>query len=424
MPKPKTRILIVGGGFGGVAAALTFDRARRPDLEITLIANKPHLEYHAALYRVVAGRSPLEVCIPLAEIFRRRRVKTIIDEIIALDPAAQSAAGSSGRRYDYDYAILGLGSETDYFNIPGLAQFSFGFKSIKEALRLRQHLHELFAACASNGTPTEQKICLLHFVVAGGGASGVELAGELAGYLKRLAAHYRLPRHLITLDLFEAAPRLLPALPEAVSTLAARRLRALGVNLFLNRPLVKEAAEQIVVRGLTAKTETVIWTAGIKLNSFYRQIPGLSFDPRGRVKIDEYLRAEGQERIFVIGDGAATPYAGMAQTAIADGRAVAENIIRRAAGQPLVPYRPKKPAYAIPIGRGFALTIFGPLTIAGRPGWWLRRLADLRYFLSILPPGKALTVFRHGQKIADHCPICNAGNHDQKPSLDRGKKIV
>ena len=312
----KTKVLVVGAGFGGVAAALELTKVQPSKLEITLISNKPHFEYYPALYRVVTGRSPLEVCVPFSEIFRGRTINFIIDEITSLDLVAQTAGGLSGRRYSYDYAVLALGSETAYFDIPGLREFSFGFKSIQEALRLEKHLQALFRACAGAETNQEEKVCLLHFVIVGAGPSGVELAGELAEYLKQLARHYRLAENLITIDLFEGAGRILPTLPETVSRRASRRLRALGVNIFVNRPLVKEEAEQIMVRGLQTKTETVIWTAGIKPNSFFQKITGLTFDQRGRVIVDEYLRAKGQERLFVIGDGASTTYTGLAQTAL------------------------------------------------------------------------------------------------------------
>ncbi|MBI4136274.1 MAG: NAD(P)/FAD-dependent oxidoreductase [Candidatus Vogelbacteria bacterium] len=412
MNQTKTRVLIIGAGFGGVAAALELVRAGTSKLEITLISNKPHFEYYPALYRVVTGRSPLEVCIPLSEIFRGRKVEVVIDEITALDPGTQTTAGLSGRRYSYDYAVLALGSETAYFNIPGLREFSFGFKSIQEALRLEKHLQALFRACAGGEAKPEEKVCLLHFVVVGAGPSGVELTGELAEYLKQLARHYRLAENLITIDLFEGASRILPALPETVSRRASQRLRALGVNIFVNRPLVKEEAEQIMVRGLQTKTETVIWTAGIKPNSFFQKITGLTFDQRGRVMVNEYLRAKNQERIFVIGDGASTPFTGLAQTAIYDGRFVAANLIRLNQDQKLEPYRPKPPDHAIPIGRGWGLACLGPITISGRLGWLVRRAADLRYFLSILPVRQALLAFRPGKKITDHCPICGqTGNH-------------
>ncbi|MBI2097881.1 MAG: FAD-dependent oxidoreductase [Candidatus Vogelbacteria bacterium] len=402
----KTRALVVGAGFGGVAAALTLTKAKSSALEITLISNKPHFEYYPALYRVVTGRSPLEVCIPLSAIFHGSKIEVVIDEITTLDPGTQTAAGLSGRRYGYDYAILALGSETAYFDIPGLREFSFGFKSIQEASRLEKHLQALFKNCAGGETTQEDKVCLLHFVIVGAGPSGVELAGELAGYLKQLARHYRVAENLITIDLFEGAGRILPALPEAVARRASRRLRALGVNIFVNRPLVSEEAEKIMVRGLSAKTETVIWTAGIKPNSFFQKIPGLTFDQRGRVIVDEYLRAKNQERIFVIGDGAATPYTGLAQTAIYDGRAAAVNISRLARGLKPLAYQPKPPSHAIPIGRGWGLAVLGTVIISGRFGWLIRRAADLRYFLSILPVRKALLAFRPGKKICRDCPIC------------------
>jgi NADH dehydrogenase len=154
------------------------------------------------------------------------------------------------------------------------------------------------------------------------------------------------------------------------------------------------------------KTKTVIWTAGVKPHHLYSQIGGLKFDQKGRVVVDEFLRPRGFEDVFVIGDAAATPYTGMAQTAIRDGQCAAQVIEQKLVGKPLSGYRPKAPFYAIPVGPGWAAVIIGGLRFYGRIGWWLRRLADLRFFLSILPPRKAILAFQSSKTLCESCPIC------------------
>lgn len=400
------KIVIVGGGFGGVRAAFDLANKKIPNAKIILISDKPHFEYHPALYRVVTGRSPLEVCIPLRDIFGNKEVEVLEDRIIEANLKEMLLRGDSGSRYPFDYLVLALGSETVYFSIPGIKEFSFGFKSITEALRLKQHLHQIFQLCTVSAEDQEEDVCRMHFVIVGGGASGVELAGELAMYTKKLAEKHKVDLSLITVDLTEAAPRLLPALPEEISKRVNDRLRKLGVNIFLNRTVTEQEIEEVYLKDMKLKTKTVIWTAGVKPNRLYSEIQGLEFDKKGRVIVDEFLQAKGFSSVFVIGDAVSTLYAGMAQTALRDGSFVSDIIARKFYGRSLESYKPKEPFYVIPVGPGWAAALIGKLWLYGRLGWWLRRLADLRFFLSILPLSKALLAFRSGKTLCESCAIC------------------
>lgn len=403
MNEPK-KIVIVGGGFGGLRAALDLEKRKLPDAKIILVSDKPHFEYHPALYRVVTGRSPLEVCVPLREIFHGKEVELVEDLIVGVNLKEKTLMGKSGSRYQFDFLVLALGSETTYFGIPGLKEFSLGFKSIPEALRLKRHLHEIFEKCKND--PAADKVCAAHILVVGGGASGVEVAGELAVYTRKLARDHGLDPGLVAVCLIEAAPRLLPMFPEEVSARADDRLRELDVNIFTNRAIVKEETQEIHLKDMNIKSQTLIWTAGVKPNHLYSEIQGFELDKKGRVLVDEHLEAKGFKDIFVIGDAAATPYSGLAQTAISDGRFAAEAIASRIENRPLKSYEPKKPSYALPIGPGWAVVIMGGFKIYGKIGWWIRRAADLRYFLSVLPLGKAILAFRSGKTLCESCAIC------------------
>jgi NADH dehydrogenase len=400
----ERRVIIVGGGFGGAATALALEKKNIPGLKIVLVSNKPHFEYYPALYRVVTGRSPLEVCIPLREIFKGKDVEVLEDTIINVNLSEKTLEGKSDSRYMFDFLVLALGSETAYFNIPGLEELSFSFKSINDGLRLKRHLHESFSAAEK--MPEEERIQAAHIVVVGGGASGTELAGELALYTRRMAKYHKINPSLVTIDLIEAAPRLVPSLPEEVSAKIYNRLHDLGVNIFLGRTVVKEEVEEIFMKDMEIKTKTVVWTAGIRPNRFYTKISGLEFDKKERVLVDEFLQAEGVSNVFVIGDAAATPYTGMAQTASYDGRLVAQNIGLKIKGRSMEKYQPKKPYHSVPIGPGWAATIIGPVIVYGRIGWFFRRLADFRYFFSILSLRKTISAFRNGRTICEACSIC------------------
>lgn len=397
------KALIVGGGFGGVSAALELAKHRSPNLEIVLLSDKPHFEYHAALYRVVAGDSALQTCLPLDKIFRGSAVVWREEFVTGVDLKRRVATGRSGREEPFDYLILALGSQTCYFNVPGLAEFSFGFKSTSEALRLKRHLESAITLGGMVANRSERN-SLSHLIIVGGGPSGVELAGELAVYARVLAHRHGVDPGLVTIDLIEAAPRLLPTLPADVSERVRRRLHALGVNIFLNRPLLKEEIDGIMTGDLRLESKTVVWTAGVETNALYSRIHGLQFDRRGRVVVNDFLQAPAFPGVFVIGDAAATAHTGMAQTAVAAGRYAAHLIAggnRRA-----LPFRPKAPAYAVPVGPGWAATLIRGWRFYGRLGWWLRRWADLNFFLSILPPRLALLAFRNGARLTHACPIC------------------
>jgi len=402
----QKQIVIVGGGFGGISCALELAKKQIPGAKIILINDKPYFEYPPAFYRIATGRSEREACCPVAEIIKGKKVEFIEDKIVEAKLDSKELLGNSGKSYAFDYLVLALGSETAYFQIPGLREFSFGLKSIADALRLKNHIHEMFTKCAARSDDEEEDVCRLHFVIVGAGATGVELAGELAHYTKMQARQHKIDPSFITIDLIEAASRVLPMFPPKVSEIAARRLRILGVNIFCNQPMTEEKAEEISLRGMTLKTETVIWTAGVKPNSLYQRIPGLSFDKKGRVIVDEYLRAKGFENISVLGDGASTPYSGFAQTAIFDGKLAAENIARLLQGLPLKAYLPKKPAALLPIGPGWGIALIEFLTFYGFPAWLLRRFADFRYFISIISFPKVLQMFFSKQDICTTCGIC------------------
>lgn len=389
------KIIIVGGGFGGVQCALDLAKKKIPNAKIILISNKNYFEYTASLYRVVTGRSPMGAGVPLRDIFQNKNVEVLTDTITKVDLKEKGLEGISGSNYSFDFLVLALGGQTAYFNIPGLKELSLGFKTINESLRLKKHLHGLFAESS-----------LIHIVVVGGGASGTEIAGELAAYTKKLAKKHKISPSLITIDLIEAASRLVPSFPEDFSERVKKRLHNLGVNIFLNRALVKEEIGEISLKDMEMRTKTVIWTAGIRADHLYSEIQGFILDKNGRVEVDEFLQAKGFWNIFVIGDAAITPYCGMAQTAVREGSHAAEVITSKIAGRKLPLYQPKKPSYALPVGSGWAAVLLGRIKIYGRIGWWLRRLADFHYFLSILPLRKAFSVFLSGRNLCESCSIC------------------
>jgi NADH:ubiquinone reductase (H+-translocating) len=267
MSQGNKKILIIGGGFAGIRVALDLSKKHLKNVKITLVSDRPHFEYYSALYRVVAGKSPLEVCIPLREVFEGTKVEVVKDKIISVSLEEKKVEGESGSHYTYDYLVLALGSETAYYNIPGLKEHSYNLKSISSALRLKNHLHQVFATYTR--APQDDKAPIAHIVIVGAGASGTELAAELATYSKEMALMHEVDPRLVTIDLIEAAPRILPQLPERVSDTVQKRLRMLGVNIFLSRIVLKEEVEMVYMKDMQMRTKTVVWTAGIAPHRLY-----------------------------------------------------------------------------------------------------------------------------------------------------------
>jgi len=393
------RITIVGAGFAGITAAQRLAELH-PDVAIRIINPRPFFQYYPAMYRVVTGSSPLAATIPLMEIFSRHpSVEIINDTITNIDPAQKSVTGSEGVTYTSDYLLLAVGSQNTYFNIEGVAELSFNFKSIHEAMRLRARVKQMFAECSH--MEHEEKLLALHFVIVGGGPSGVELAGEMATYTRRLARKYGVPGSYITIDLVEAAPRILPALDPKVSEKATHHLRSIGVNVYANRMVVKSESWTVIMKDMKVGARTLIWTAGVKAHELYSSIEEFSYDGKGRVVVDEYMQAKDFNNIYIAGDNASTQYSGLAQTAIYDGEYIADTISDSIQQKSAKQYKPKPVSFDIPVGPGWGILIHRGWHIYGWVAWIVRHVIDLKFFISILPLGQALRYFFNKEEISD-----------------------
>jgi NADH dehydrogenase len=392
--KKTPHIVIVGGGFAGIEVAKTLIR-KNADVKITIVSKNKNFEYYPALYKLVIGTLPIEVSVPLHVIFKKS-VEIVEATYTGLVQERQVIKLENGKEIAYDFLVLALGSETNYFNIKGLSDLSFSFKSVKEALRLKQYFCDLFSR--SKNLTREELVSMLHILIVGGGPSGVELAGDLRHYLTSLAVKSAVDPSLVTIDLIEASNRVLQTLPQKVSNSAEARLREMGVNIFVNRAVQGQDIEEVVLKDMKMGSQTVIWTAGTRINTAFTEIPGVVFDERKRIKVSPYLSLPNDNRIFIAGDGAGTPYSGLAQTAIHNGKYIGKQIANIIAGKETEIYKPKKPSFVVPIGDYWALFSSGNFLMKGFLPWLLRSAIDFRYFTSIVPLHYVLKVFRQGRK--------------------------
>lgn len=388
----KHRVVIVGGGFGGVKTALALADDGR--FHVTLVADHTDFRYYPTLYRTATGGRRMLSALPLNDIFASKSVHLLNDRVVSVDRKARTITTKVNHIIGYEALVLGLGVKTNYFGISGLQEFSYGIKTNTDAERLKAHLHQQMIA---EGKPD------LNYVVVGGGPTGIELAGVLPSYLHKIAEQHGLARPTIHVDLIEAAPRLVPRAPKDISKRLAKQLRRLGVKLYLGTAVHAQTADALMVNGKPIRSHTVIWTAGIANNSFFAE-QGFQLAPNGKVRVDQFLQTD--PGIYVLGDNADTPYSGMAQTALHDALFVARNLKLLASKQAPLPYRAKKPIYVFPAGHHWAAVQWGRVHIYGRAGWMLRSLADLLGYHDYEPWQLAAKRWVAENDEAESCPIC------------------
>lgn len=393
MKTKKQKVVIVGAGFGGLKTAL--DLSRQLDFDITLISENDEFRYYPSLYRTATGAGREVSSMPLEEIIDPKTIKFVQAEVVGLDRAQKKVKTKDGQEFTYDYLVLALGVITNYFNIPGLEERSFGIKSLEDAEELKKHLHRQII---------DEHKPDLHYVVVGGGPTGVELAGALGEYMQYICKQHSIGNRNVHVDLVEASPRVLARSSRGISKRVAKQLRRRGVRLYLKSRVEGQTADGLEVNGKSIRSHTVVWTAGVTNNPFFSE-QNFQISPTGKVRVNQYLQAE--PGIFVIGDNADTPYSGMAQTAIYDGEYMARSLIDMAVNmRSPEPYVAKKPIYVFPAGPGWAAVQWGRLRLYGRIGWALRRAADFMGYRDYEPFFQATKRWLSDYEREDLCPVC------------------
>jgi NADH dehydrogenase len=389
----KKHILVVGGGFGGIKTAL--ELSKNDQLAVTLVSDRPDFLYYPALYHTATGGLREQSSIKLETIIDKNPIKLVVDTATKIDRKKRVLLTKSGQHLNFDILILAIGSVTNYFGIAGLKEFSYGVKSVAEVQALKRHLHQQLT--------TEHRPDL-HYVIVGAGPTGIELAGALPAYLHNIVKKHGIKHRAIRVSLIEAAPRLLPRSPKATSRAVRRRLRKLGVKLYLNQAVQGETADSLMINGQPLSSRTVVWTAGMANHPFF-EANGFKVNERHKVIVDNHLQAE--DHIYVIGDNASTPFSGMAQTALLDASFVAKDIQKQLSGESRPDYVPEKPISVIPAGPRWAAVEWGNIHFSGFRGWLLRQAADWAAYHDLEPWWKASEQWLTGLGHEERCPVCS-----------------
>ena len=403
MGAPPPRVLIVGGGYVGTYTALKLRRwARRGRLDVTLVAPESFMTYQPFLPEAAGGNlEPRHVVVPLRRALRGVRI--LAGEITSVDPGRRIASfqPAEGEPYEigFDILVVGCGSVSRVLPVPGLAEQGVGFKSLPEAIHLRNRILSLMDAAEATDDEAVRRRALT-FLFVGGGYAGVEALAELEDLARDACRLYRrVGRDDMRWVLVEAADTILPEIGPDLARYALDRLASRGIEVHLQTRL--ESAEGGRMRfsdGTEFQAETLVWTTGVRANPLAGRL-GLPVDERGRLLVDVYLRVRDAEGIWAAGDCAATPdvTAGgisppTAQHALRQARRLGRNIKRVLTGRESKPFRYRSKGALVSLGRYRGVArVFG-IRVRGFLAWFLHRT----YHVVMLP-----TVNRKVRVMAD-----------------------
>jgi len=370
------RVVILGGGFGGLYAARALRRARA---RVTLVDRRNHHVFQPLLYQVAtAALNPSDIAVPIRHILSRQaNVEVILGEAASVDVAGRRVILTDGE-IPYDYLIVATGATHSYFGRDEWAPFAPGLKTIDDALEIRRRILLAFEA-AERETDRDRRAAWLTFVIVGGGPTGVELAGAIAEIARRILREdfRRIDPRSARVLLAEAGPRLLPAFDAGLAEKTERSLRALGVEVLTGSPVTAIDATGVSIGERRVAARIVLWAAGVAASPLARSL-GAPLDRAGRVPVAPDLTLPGHPEVFVIGDLAALrqdgrPVPGVAPAAKQMGRQTARNILRALRGLPYRPFRYRDAGSLATIGRAAAVADFGRIRLWGLPAWlaWL-----------------------------------------------------
>jgi NADH dehydrogenase len=391
----RHRVVIIGGGFGGLRAARALKSA---PVDVTLIDRRNYHLFQPLLYQVATGSlSPGQIAAPLRSVLsRQKNTRVLMGEVVDVDPLAKRVVLADGASFEYDSLIVAAGSQTSYYGHDVWRQWAPGMKSIEEATNIRHKILYAFEVAERLTDPVERRTWL-RFVIVGAGATGVELAGAIGEIARQtLKNDFRSIRpQEAEIILLDGAPRVLMAFPEDLAQKAAGSLARLGVHVRTG-VMVKNIDHDGVTGESHAGTErleskTVIWAGGVTASAFGRTLASRTAadtDRGGRIRVNPDLTVPNYPDIYVAGDLALTsapdgkPLPGVAQVAMQSGTYVAKAIVRKLKGaKPLPPFKYFDKGELAVIGRAAAVAnIFG-LHISGLPAWLVWAFVHLMYLV-------------------------------------------
>lgn len=415
MVKTRSRnIIILGAGFAGIRVAQDLTKKlNQPAYDIILIDRSNLHVFQSDLYEVATAfnKKITEQCLiglrktvatPIKDLINSKRVQFLQDEVLDISHESKEIFLKKSGKLHYDYLVVALGSDTNYFDIPGLKQHSFPLKTVQDAIKIDCHLDQLFFKLWKNKETRD-----IYITVGGGGATGVEMAGELINYINCLTKKYDYPLSRVTVQLIEGSDKLV-GLPKKGTDIILKRYKKKGIKIYLESFINEVTGSQIILKlkdGSSKKihSDFLIWTGGVMINQIVYKALG-DASKRGAMPVNPFLQSEHDRNIFVAGDCAYYAWEGqklsmMAQIAYKEAIVVAENIISLIEGRELEKFTATDAKLLIPLGGKYAMLVWGEHIFKGFFPWLLKRLIYFKYTLSILPFWRALRKFSHSTKV-------------------------
>ncbi len=386
------KILILGGGYGGVWAGKILEKhfRKNPDVQITIVDRKPFHTLMTELHEVAGWRTePESVQVSFKKIFGAKRIDVVLDDIQTVDFKARHAVGKA-RTYDFDYIVVGAGAEPEYFNIPGVKENSFSLWSFDDAMRLRHHVEDIFSRAAEELDPIKRKR-MLTFVVAGAGFTGIELIGELLEYRDTMCRKHFINRDETRVINIEALPSILPILEEPLRVKAERYLQKSGCEIMLNASITGAEPGKVLLKdGAVVETETFVWTCGVKGSSF---AAGLELTKgergRGRLQVDAEMKSVDYPYAYVVGDNSfflenGKPVPQIVEGAHQTAEVAAKNIIASIEGaSERHTFKSNFHGFMVSIGGRYGVANAGGMKTQGFMAMAMKHMINMWYLLNI-----------------------------------------
>lgn len=378
----RKKVVILGAGYGGVLAAQGLSKlAARYGLDVMIVNRHDYHQIITQLHEPAAGtKDGDDIRIPLSRLLKGD-VTVVKGVVKAIEPETKQVLLDEDRVVEYDYLITALGSDPEYYNIPGLKEHSYPLRSLNAARLIKVQIENCLARYKVN--PKDEG--LLNFVIGGAGFTGVEIAGELSEWLPHIAPKYDVPLNKIALICVEAYTQVLPGLGEFLSDTTAQVLRDKGVELRLGTPITEVKEDYIKIGEQKLLTKTVIWTGGVRGNSLLEEA-GFSCN-QGRAYINNKLQSIDYEDVFILGDCSylvdettGKGFAPTAQLAIQQGQHLVKSLAHLLNGHELIPFKFDNKGVVASVGRKDAVGfVFGKYRLQGKIAVFMKKLINIRY---------------------------------------------
>ncbi len=407
MSKEKN-IVVLGAGYGGILTAKKMARKFKKDenIRITLIDKNSYHTMLTELHEVAAGRVPEEaIRIDLEKVFAGRKVDIVLDEISNIDFNAKKLQGKV-KDYTYDYLVLGTGSKPTFYNCDGAKEHALTLWSYEDAIRIKSHIIEIMGEASVETDPVRRRN-LLTFMVIGSGFTGIEMVGELAEWKTSLCHRFSIDPEEVKIYVVDMVPKVLPTFKDKLINKTVKRLHKLGVEVLTSSNITEVKENFVTIEGKgTIETHTVIWAAGVEGSDLMGSLDDVEKVGRNRVQTDQYLRAKGQEDVFVVGDnifyipeGEDRPVPQMVENAEHSASTVAHNIEASVKKSELKEYKPAFHGAMVCIGGRYGVAQVGTdkteFCFSGFIAMFIKHFINMIYFIQVAGFNKVWTYLMH-----------------------------